>query len=234
MAAYSLAWRRPVGRPRYCHAAPAAAFRLLPKLSPSASRSHVIPRLILLRRLTHPAPQASSSSRTCTSTTPPPWPGRTSPPQRPAHPRLRETVTGSRRRGASSTCTGALVMTTVSAWAEVHCLAARQHAVRRSGWVCTGDGMSAVSTQAEASARAEVQCLGCTARQQSPHCSLTTFRVKMTGTVLTTSFNDFEERHVFCLGDSVGHLPQFSVFRTDLYATRHAYTQRERYTRTYS
>ena len=57
---------------------------------------------------THPTAQAATS-RTCTSTTPPPWPGRTCPPQRPARPRLPEAVTASRRRGASSTCTGAMV-----------------------------------------------------------------------------------------------------------------------------
>ncbi len=57
------------------------------------------------------------ASRTCTSTTPPPWPGRTSPPQRVAHPRQPDPITASRRRGASSTCTGA-VATVVSARVE--------------------------------------------------------------------------------------------------------------------
>ena len=56
-------------------------------------------------------------SRTCTCTIPPPWRGRTSPPPRPAHRRLRDTFTGSRRRGASSTSTGAMIA--VSAMAEL-------------------------------------------------------------------------------------------------------------------
>jgi hypothetical protein len=61
----------------------------------------------------HIHPTAQTRSRTYTSMIPSPWPGRTCPPQRPAHPRLPDGVTASRRRGAGSTCTMALV-TTVS------------------------------------------------------------------------------------------------------------------------
>jgi hypothetical protein len=53
----------------------------------------------------HPAVQACS--RTCMSATPTPWLGRACPSQRPAHPHLPETITASRRRGASSMCMGA-------------------------------------------------------------------------------------------------------------------------------
>ena len=81
----------------------------------SARRGHVMP---IARHVTPPhvpsvsclhATAQSKISRTCTCTTPPPWRGRTSPPPRPAHRRLPEAAAGSRRRGASSTSTGALI-----------------------------------------------------------------------------------------------------------------------------
>jgi hypothetical protein len=56
---------------------------------------------------THPVVQ--TFSRTCMSTTLLPWPGRTCPPQRQANPRLQDRVTASRRQGASSTSTVALI-----------------------------------------------------------------------------------------------------------------------------
>ena len=48
-----------------------------------------------------------SFSTTCTSTTPPPWPGQTSPPPRPAHRLPHERIKVLRRLEAGSTSTGA-------------------------------------------------------------------------------------------------------------------------------
>jgi hypothetical protein len=60
--------------------------------------------------------QAFSTTSTCTIR--PPGPGRTSPPPSAAPSPRQGTVTASRRRGASSTCTGVLMLAVREGWGE--------------------------------------------------------------------------------------------------------------------